>query len=106
MKTRFKVSSALAAIALGVAGAAYAWTATPQSCRIAADNVGLEIKAMMEADQKARAQQCAALSYPQNIECYNKIPTTQQNDAQRAQIVEMLYGNCLSGAWIPQEKYR
>lgn len=107
MKTRSKISAALAIFALGAAGVAYAWVATPQSCRISADKVGVEIKASMEAWQRARAQECSVLPYPQNVECVRtKVPTTEQLDAQRAQYVEMLYQQCLSGQWVPLPQYQ
>jgi len=107
MKARFKASTALAVIALAAAGAAYAWVATPESCRVSADKVGVAIKAMMDKELNADAQKCAALPSSQQPACYSQLSAkSQQMATQRAQYVESLYQQCLSGTWVPQPEWQ
>lgn len=107
MKARFKASTALAVIALGAAGAAYAWVATPESCRVSAEKVRVAIKASMDAQLNAEAQQCAALPSSQQPGCYNQLAAkSQQLEAYRNQYVENLYQQCLSGTWVPQPEWQ
>jgi len=107
MKTRFKVSTALAVVALGAAGVAYAWVATPESCRVSAEKVRVAIKASMDAQLAADAQKCAALPSSQQPACYTQLDAkSQQLEAQRNQYVENLYQQCLSGAWVPQPEWQ
>ncbi|HEY9109547.1 MAG TPA: hypothetical protein VIN58_22955 [Roseateles sp.] len=107
MKARFKASTALAVVALGAAGAAYAWVATPESCRVSAEKVRVAIKASMDAQLNADAQKCAALPSSQQPACYSQLNVkAQQLEAQRNQYVENLYQQCLNGTWVPQPEWQ